>query len=253
MKPVSQILEEPLPYMAVDSTYEDGEITIVQTIPSMVKAIDLPNTSKSKSIPLSSVLSMQIVDLSLPDSKFIISTGALLAVIIGTVLASLSAGALIYHLLDQTKYTAEQLEDERLKGYWLGVNETLDQFEDRMKDLFYNNDIDNTTYQLLLAKFNYDNLYPDLLTAYNNKYRNLPLPEGDGNSWIHTIISVLEQAIVWVIVFAVIIIIVWLVRKTGILHRSKSSQSTQSSGINATDATSTIRDVFWQGLSTGFI
>lgn len=243
---VNAIYEEEFPNVQVNSSYELGALTFQQQI-AQSKSIDPSFPPKIKNISSANLI-LAIEDLS--ENKFIISLGALIAIIIGSLLTGAGATLLLYTLLDPTPYSQKQIDEAHYNGYMQGVNESLAWWEQRLLQLLADGILDNTTYTLLQSETG--DAYPEIMSKYVNPYADLG-PGGDGgDSWFHSVLSVLGQAIIiTIIVIVVIIIIVIIFKAKGHLSSSKSGGSGTVQIIHAAKATQTLRAAQNFGLSTG--
>lgn len=243
MKPVSYILEESIPDCPINSSYDSGQQLII-TQEGIVKTLALTQKSIPVNIPL------QFEEKGLNNTKVIVAVGWLIVLL----LAGFFAGLGVYHILDDTHYTEADINGARQKayedGYWDGANDSQEEWQRIIDDMWRDKIIDNITYNLLLTKYN--EVYANLLKDYRNPYDvGGPLPESD--DWTHTIISVLTQAFIITIVIVVIILIIWLIRKTGIFSSKGGSGATTNIFPSSTRAIESLKEIFLQGLSTGQI
>lgn len=213
MKPVTIIWEEVIPNMSVNTSYEQGPITIYQQ-PSLNK---LNSSNPSKGVNQAVAIPMHIQDINITSKVFGIDD-LLLAFCVGLVVSF----AWTYFVCDM-KYSKADLKTAYDAGYWRGVNDTIDAYNDRLYLLLLNKSIDLSTYQLLLGQWK--DAYAELLKHYENPY-DLNGVGDQGNDWVHTIIDVLTQVVIWGIVICFILIVLWLVRKTGVFSSKKSESPT---------------------------
>ncbi len=239
-KPCDYIIEEEIPNMPVNSSYENGQITIVQDLTKA--SVEIFNKTTADF-----TIGLQISDIT-PGK--IIGIDDLIAAIIISVIVGAIVGWAAFTATDNTPFSQEDLEAAHKLGYGKGANETLDYMREQFMKMFYNRTIDNSTY--IYLSYLLDNAYPEIMKRYVNPYEGLNTK--DSGDWFHTIISVLEQVFIIAIIVIVVIIVIWLIRKTGIFSSSKgSSGATTNIFPSSTRATELLKTIFLQGLSTGWI
>lgn len=233
MKPVTTIWEEIIPNMSINSSYNlvQGQSLTVQQAPALTKELNATYSKNTVNQKVS--IYTHIHELNATSKVFGIDDALLWGFILGVCFSF----AWTYCVMGW-KYDANDLADYYDKGYWIGVNDSIDAYNARLYHLLLTAQIDNTTYQLLLLQW--QGAYSDLLKAYSNPYRNGIPPANGNNDWVHTLIDVITQAVIWVIVIIVIVIVIWAIRKTGLL----SSHKTDNVNLN-------IRGVQCLGENTG--
>jgi len=207
--PVSYILEEELPDMNVNSSYDSGELTIIQS--GLRTQAITPFTQK----PTRELQMAWNITYTTPFKDF---GGTAIIILIGLLITAFGAGYYVATTNDNTPYSQQDLARAYENGWNQGVNETIDEFKDRLNNLLQSGQLDNETYVMLNNEV--DETYGEVKTRFTNPY-DIEGTKPQGNSWIHTIISVIEQAIVITIIVIIIILCLWIVRKSGILKRGK--------------------------------
>lgn len=172
----------------------------------------------------------------------------LLIVLVGTLLIEPICSAII--ATDATPFGVDDLADAYQEGFELGVNETTDNYQSRLDKLLIDGDISNETYSLLQNEL--DDNWDQTMSEFNNPYEDLEI--GGGNSWFHTIITVIKAIIVITIIIIVVIIVLYLLRRAGIIMKKKTATGAPTLQLKIDSAKSIseeIQSLFLGGLCIG--
>lgn len=253
------IYEQTVPNCGVIHNYNDPEITITQQamakMPGSLPSFDasqFPRETLSCNITPIAFQTSNTSKSPIPPSWIPVASACVwLAVIIVVAIIILSI-CNAWVQTDTTPYGLKDLEAAYKKGYGNARNESYADWDQRLKDLLRTGKISNETYWLLNGQNR--GVYNDLGAKYVNPYDLKP--QGGANDWIHTIIEIIQIAVIVAICIAVGYIIIWALRflKGSGKHREGGTTNVFPSSIRqARQITDTLKQLFLQGLSTGSI
>ena len=195
----------------VNSDYTADTLVIEQA--PMAKAIGFPTSEKA--ITDESNLNMAITQLNstIKGDATVLATLGIVIVICITIWIICDA----WVQTDSTPYGVKHLADAYADGFADGVNETIDEYERRLAERLASGDLSNETYALLLNELR--GTYDTVMANFVNPYEGLEV--NGGNDWWHTILWIIETAIIIVVIIVFVMIIAFIYKR---FPRSKSKR-----------------------------